>query len=82
VTSTDPLRKASLKSSIASSDKAQHDKAYALTVSKYEKDPAYWFDMLCHCRNTHGKGKDDGRAVLALDKLNRLGWEVEYIGKI
>jgi len=82
VTNIGPLRRASLNASVASSDQAQHDKAYALAVSQYEKDPAYWFDMLCHCRNTHGKGKDNDRAVLALDKLNRLGWEVEYIGKI
>jgi hypothetical protein len=82
VTSIGPLRRASLNASIASSEQAQHDKAYALTVSRYEKDPAYWFDILCHCRNTHGKGKDDTRAMLALDNLNRLGWEVEYIGKV
>jgi len=65
----------------AQAERKAHEKHFVRIISDYEKDPAYWFDMLCHCHCTHGKGKDADKAENALSHLRALGWEVKFVGK-
>ena len=55
----------------AQEQKLEHDKAYKKMVLTYQKDPAYWFDLLVKNYN-----KEPLR-VEALKALWALGWNIE-----
>ena len=50
-------------------DRLDHDKAYAKVVAQYQRDPAYWFDLMVKNWNKPVRKEAEIR-------LLRLGWEV------
>ena len=50
-------------------DKLDHEKAYAVVVAKYQKDPAYWFDPMV--KNWSKPIRKEAEI-----RLLNLGWEV------
>ena len=79
--STSPVKMASKPLNRAQQERKDHKKAYLSAVTSYERDPAYWFDLLCHTKG-HGINKKFAtKADEYLRKLRDLGWEVNFIGK-
>ena len=75
VTSTAHSSKIDTDTTIAEQQRREHKRHYKRIVAKYEKDPAYWFDLLAHSKT------DKALREMAESKLIELGWEVEFIGK-